>query len=131
MRPVFLLCCIALKAADLPGLSARDIINAADRSAGKVAPGEIVVLFPSNAGPELLTPYRLIDGKITNELSETRVWFDGIPAPINYFRRVQRSPLGARRAACRERGSGAVHARFVGQRPGRDAESHWLLQFGP
>jgi uncharacterized protein (TIGR03437 family) len=84
MWRMFLLCCIVLKAADIPGLSARDIVNAADRSAGKVAPGEIVVLFPSNAGPELLAPYRLIDGKITDELSDTRVWFDGIPAPINY-----------------------------------------------
>src|SRR5580698_5389878 len=34
-----------------PALSARDVINAADRSGGGVAPGEVVILHPSNAGP--------------------------------------------------------------------------------
>src|SRR5689334_20582512 len=52
-------------AAAQPHLSARDIVNAAGRSAGGVAPGEIVVLFPSHAGPEVLAGSQLTaEGKV-------------------------------------------------------------------
>jgi uncharacterized protein (TIGR03437 family) len=76
-------------AAETPELLERDVINAADHSSGKVAPGEIVVLFPSNAGPAVLAG---TDGKVLTLVGETRVLFDGIAAPIVYSVRGQ---LGA------------------------------------
>jgi len=70
-------------ATDSPRLSARDVLNAADYSGGRVAPGEIVVLFPSNAGPEILAGAQLdAAGWVTTSLGETRVLFDGIAAPM-------------------------------------------------
>jgi uncharacterized protein (TIGR03437 family) len=79
------LCRVLQGAGDEPGLLASDIVNAADYSGGKVAPGEIVVLFPSNVGPEVLAGAQLGgDGRVTTSLSDTRVLFDGIPAPMAY-----------------------------------------------
>src|ERR1035441_8424273 len=60
-RWVVSLClCAALHgASDGPTLSARDVVNSADYSGGRVAPGEIVVLYPRNAGPALLAGAQL------------------------------------------------------------------------
>jgi uncharacterized protein (TIGR03437 family) len=77
--------CLVLKAADAPGLSARDVLNAADYSGGRVSPGEIVVLFPSNAGPAVLAGAGVDpDGRVITSIGETRVLFDGIAAPMIY-----------------------------------------------
>jgi uncharacterized protein (TIGR03437 family) len=78
--------CAALNgAADGPELSPKDVANAADHFPRGVAPGEIVVLFPTNAGPEVLAGAQLNrDGLVTTELGETRVWFDDIAAPLAY-----------------------------------------------
>ena len=77
--------CAVLKAADAPRLSARDVQNAADHSGGRVSPGEIVVLYPSNAGPATLAGAGLdADGRVTTSIGETRVLFDGIAAPMIY-----------------------------------------------
>jgi uncharacterized protein (TIGR03437 family) len=66
-------------------LSAFTVVNAADHSGGKVAPGEIVVLRPSNAGPALLLGAQLNpDGRVATILAETRVWFGDIAAPLCY-----------------------------------------------
>ena len=78
--------CVALRASsDGPVLSARDVVNAADYSGGRVAPGEIVVLYARNAGPAVLAGAQLdSDGRAATLLGETRVWFDGIAAPLAY-----------------------------------------------
>jgi uncharacterized protein (TIGR03437 family) len=74
-----------LRSSDAPAPSIDAIVNAADHSGGRVAPGEIVVLFVSNAGPALLAGAQIDrDGKTSTLLSETRVWFDGIAAPMVY-----------------------------------------------
>jgi uncharacterized protein (TIGR03437 family) len=76
---------IVLEAADGPELSPLRVVNAAGRFGGQVAPGEIVVLFPANVGPEILAGAHLDhDGRVTTLLGETRVWFDGIAAPVSY-----------------------------------------------
>jgi uncharacterized protein (TIGR03437 family) len=77
---------LLLRGADHPPeLSARDIVRAADRHAGGVSPGEIVILFPSNAGPEILAASeRNPDGKMSTVIGETRVLFDGVAAPMVY-----------------------------------------------
>ena len=68
-----------------PALSAHDILNAAGRFSGAISPGEIIVLFPSNAGPDTLAGAQFdADGKLTTALGETRVLFDGVAAPMLY-----------------------------------------------
>jgi uncharacterized protein (TIGR03437 family) len=68
-----------------PELFAGDIVNAADYSGGRVAPGEIVVLFPSNAGPPEMADWHLdADGKAAVPVGATRVFFDGIAAAVVY-----------------------------------------------
>jgi hypothetical protein len=76
------LCAVLRGANDGPTLSAGDIVSAADPSSGRVAPGEIVVLYPRNAGAAVLQGAQ-IDGEgiVTTLLGETRVWFDGIAHP--------------------------------------------------
>jgi len=68
-----------------PELFARDVVNAADYSGGGVAPGEIVVLFPSNAGsPEVAEWHLDSEGRAATPLGATRVFFDDIAAPVVY-----------------------------------------------
>src|SRR6202042_2711333 len=84
---------VLVRAADVPALSEHDIVNAADHASGAVAPGEIVVLFPSNAGPQVMLGAAAgPDGKAPTLLGETRVLFDGIAAPMAYSAKGQ---LGA------------------------------------
>jgi uncharacterized protein (TIGR03437 family) len=64
-------------------LGARDIVNAADMAAGNVAPGEIIFLFPANAGPPTLAGSQQGTGeRLPSVLGDTRVLFDGVPAPL-------------------------------------------------
>ena len=68
-----------------PKLPRLSVVNAADYVSGKVAPGKIVVLYPSKAGPATLAEYRLNDqGRVATSIGETRILFDGIPAPVFY-----------------------------------------------
>ena len=68
-----------------PELKATAIVNAADHLGGAISPGEIVVLWPSNAGPaSLINPTLDKAGQVMTTLGETRVWFDGQPAPLIY-----------------------------------------------
>jgi uncharacterized protein (TIGR03437 family) len=76
-----------------PELSARDIVRSADHFAGGVSPGEIVLLFPSNAGPEILVEGQRKNGKLVTLLSDTRVLFDGVAAPVVYTVKGQVSAI--------------------------------------
>jgi len=68
-----------------PEFLARDVVNAADYRGGGVAPGEIVVLFPSNAGsPEIAEWHLDDDGRAAAPLGATRVFFGNIAAPVVY-----------------------------------------------
>lgn len=81
------LICLALAAAAFgqPLLSPARIVNAASHRGGSVVPGEIVVLYPSGAGPSALAGQHLdSNGRVATELGETRVLFDGVPAPLAY-----------------------------------------------
>ena len=71
--------------AGTPELTAHDVRNAADHSTGGVAPGEVVVLSPSNAGPPEMVPWGLeANLGVTDAIGETRVYFDNAAAPIIY-----------------------------------------------
>jgi uncharacterized protein (TIGR03437 family) len=66
-----------------PGLFPRDIVNAADMATGDIAPGEIIFLFPTNAGPPAITGSQQGNGaRMPSVLGDTRVLFDGVPAPL-------------------------------------------------
>ncbi|HTC90358.1 MAG TPA: hypothetical protein VK686_18760, partial [Bryobacteraceae bacterium] len=79
-----------MRAADIPALLQHDIVNAADHASGAVAPGEIVVLFPSNAGPAVMAGTAAgLDGKVPTLLGDTRVLFDGVAAPMAYSAKGQ------------------------------------------
>jgi uncharacterized protein (TIGR03437 family) len=62
------------------------VTNAASYAAGRVAPGEIITIFGCNIGPDSLTGYHLTNNKFDNSVSQTRVLFDGVAAPILYAR---------------------------------------------
>jgi uncharacterized protein (TIGR03437 family) len=75
-----------------PALSAVGIVNAAGYQGGGVAAGEIVTIFGSAIGPPALTTLRLTPaGLVDNSLADTRVLFDGIPAPLVYVWQNQNS----------------------------------------
>ena len=66
------------------------VVNAASFATGAVAPGEIVSLFGSAIGPG--TPLQGAfdqSGKLTTQLAETVVEFDGQPAPLFYVSSLQ------------------------------------------
>jgi uncharacterized protein (TIGR03437 family) len=74
-----------VRGSDEPELSAPSIVSLAGRFGGKVSPGEIVALYPSHVGPAAIAGAQLgRDGKVTTLLGDTRVWFDGVPAPMAY-----------------------------------------------
>jgi uncharacterized protein (TIGR03437 family) len=50
--------------------------------AGAVAPGELITLFGLGFGPGALTHYEVSGGVVTGVLDQTRVLFDGAPAPL-------------------------------------------------
>jgi uncharacterized protein (TIGR03437 family) len=73
-----------------PRLAASQVVSAASFLPGAVSPGELVVLFPTNAGPaEMLHAQLDRDGNAASALGETRVLFDGIAAPLAYAARGQ------------------------------------------
>ncbi len=75
----------ALTVAGAPKLTAPAVVSAASYAGQGVAPGEMVTLFPNNAGPAELALTALdASGKVLTAIGGTRVLFDGIPAPMIY-----------------------------------------------
>jgi uncharacterized protein (TIGR03437 family) len=73
-----------------PRIADHSVVNAASFRDGAVAPGELVTIFGSNLGPNKLIGYQLTASHLlSTALAETRVLFDGIPAPLLYVRNDQ------------------------------------------
>jgi uncharacterized protein (TIGR03437 family) len=69
----------------IPGrLNPAGITNGANYVVGEVAPGELITLFGLKFGPGPLTTYQVNGGVFANTLAQTRVLFDGAPAPLIY-----------------------------------------------
>ncbi|MDP3000834.1 MAG: hypothetical protein Q8N47_25345 [Bryobacterales bacterium] len=69
----------AARPAILPG----GIVNAASNQGAPVAPGEIVSIYGFRIGPATPSTLRLAsNGRVDTTLAETRVLFDGVPAPL-------------------------------------------------
>jgi uncharacterized protein (TIGR03437 family) len=78
----------------LPSINTGGIVNAASYQGGAVAPGEIVTLFGQGMGPTTLQGAQInVPGFLANSLAGTRVWFDGIPAPLIYAYGTQTSAI--------------------------------------
>jgi uncharacterized protein (TIGR03437 family) len=78
----------------VPCLPVDSVVNAASFLGGAVAPGEIVTLFGAGLGPASVVGAVLrSDNAIENTLSDTRVLFDGIPAPLIYVHGAQTSAI--------------------------------------
>ena len=76
----------------LPSLAA--VTNAASFARGPVSPGEIVTVFGTSFGPPALVSLKLnSSGSVDTLLSDTRVLFDGVPAPMLYTSNGQLSAV--------------------------------------
>jgi uncharacterized protein (TIGR03437 family) len=77
-----------------PTIADHAVVNAASFRDGSVAPGEVVTIFGLNLGPSRLTGYQLTASHfVSTTLAQTRVLFDGIPAPLLYVRHDQLSAI--------------------------------------
>ena len=65
-----------------PFFTPAGVTNAGSYVSGKVAPGEIISIFGCNIGPDTPAPYHLTNNQFDNSVNQTRVLFDGVPAPI-------------------------------------------------
>jgi uncharacterized protein (TIGR03437 family) len=67
-----------------PQITLAGVGNAANYVAGKVAPGEIIVVYGSDFGPSTLAQLQYVNGVATTTLGNTRVYFDNVAAPMIY-----------------------------------------------
>ncbi len=71
-----------------------NVVNAATFQSGPVAPGEIITIFGSGFGPPVLTGATIDSSGLVSTLAgETRVLFDGAPAPVIYATNGQISAI--------------------------------------
>ena len=68
-----------------PEVTAAGVVHAASFRTGPVAPGQIVSIFGSGVGPSAAAGARLdFSGGVDSFVGDTKVLFDGIPAPLIY-----------------------------------------------
>jgi uncharacterized protein (TIGR03437 family) len=73
-----------------PEISYECVVNAAGYTGGGIAPGEIVTLFGRGIGPSALARLRVgDDGAVATTLAETRIFFNGVAAPLIYVSETQ------------------------------------------
>jgi hypothetical protein len=77
-----------------PQISQECVVNAASYVGGGVAPGEMVTIFGQEIGPAKLTRLSIgDDGRLATTLADTRILFNGIPAPLLYVSAMQSSAI--------------------------------------
>ncbi|HXA49349.1 MAG TPA: hypothetical protein VNV86_03555 [Candidatus Acidoferrum sp.] len=67
--------------------------NAASYSTGSISPGENIVIFGTGVGPAAITTGTVTNGVWSNTVGNTRVLFDGVPAPVIYASSTQTSVM--------------------------------------
>jgi uncharacterized protein (TIGR03437 family) len=67
-----------------PQITLAGIGNAANYVAGKVSPGEIIVVYGYNFGPAALAQLQYVNGIATTTLGSTSIYFDNVAAPMIY-----------------------------------------------
>ena len=77
-----------------PQFAAAGVVNAASYAGGAVAPGELVTVFGSYLGSDSFEYLKVnAQGLLENRLGDTRVLFDGVPAPLIYVTAGQLSAV--------------------------------------
>ena len=72
----------------------KGLANAASNGGGTVSPGMIFVVYGAGIGPAVLTSAGLnAAGLLANSVGNTRVLFDGVPAPLVYVSNGQSSGI--------------------------------------
>ena len=74
----------SVRALDPANIFRTSITNTASYENGVTAPGEFLTIFGVGIGPDNLTIAKPGDAGFPKELAQTRVLFDGVPAPIYY-----------------------------------------------
>lgn len=67
-----------------PAITAAGVLNAASSKGGPVSPGELLVIYGANVGPEELAGMQVVGDTVANETGSTRVLFDGVPSAMIY-----------------------------------------------
>ena len=84
---------VTLTVSTIPKPVVNAIGNAASYSTGGVSPGENIVIFGSGVGPATLANGVVANNAFTTSAGNTRVLFDGVPAPVIYASATQTSVM--------------------------------------
>ncbi len=76
-----------------PHLTRWGVTNTASYEPNLIAAGEVLTFFGDRFGPDSLVTAAFADGKFPTTVAETRVLFDGVPAPMLYAARNQVSAI--------------------------------------
>jgi len=96
-----------------PDVSIGAVTNAASNLAGSLSPGQIVVLYGTGIGPPQLALYYLYDRPLVDvSLADTRVLFNGTPAPMIYAWATQVAAIVPYSVTG---GNAQVHVEYQGQ----------------
>jgi uncharacterized protein (TIGR03437 family) len=71
-------------AAAVPTNSIAAVVNSASYAAGSVSPGEIVTVAGTGIGPDALQTSQIVSNQFQTRVGNTRILFDGVPAPVIY-----------------------------------------------
>lgn len=97
-----------------PAIAAQGIVSAATWQSGAIAPGQVVILGGANFGSSPLTTGTAgPDGRLATTLGDTRVLFDGSPAPIVWLTSGQAAVVVP--ASVAGRSQTAVRVEYRGQ----------------
>ncbi len=83
-------------------IAADQVGNTASKQVGAMAPGELITIYGQYIGPEVTVTGRVDSGRLTTQVAETEVLFDGVPAPVlaaDYFQVTVQVPYEVARAA--------------------------------
>jgi uncharacterized protein (TIGR03437 family) len=67
-----------------PSNSIAAVVNSASYAAGSVSPGEIVTVAGIGIGPDTLQTSQIVSNQFQTRVGNTRILFDGVPAPVIY-----------------------------------------------
>ncbi|HYO80741.1 MAG TPA: putative Ig domain-containing protein [Bryobacteraceae bacterium] len=88
--PVVLIPVTLVVNAVIVGPQITSIVNGASFTGSAVAPGEIVTIFGAEMGPATLAGLSLTaQGSLDTTVSDVRVWFDEVPAPLIHVSATQ------------------------------------------
>lgn len=85
---------ITVRAETRPVFTSSAVVNAANYQGGGVSPGEMVTIFGHGVGPDAIALAETNSaGLLSRSVGNTRVLFDGIPAPLLYAMALQTSAV--------------------------------------